>query len=118
MKLHEITNPRNHHANLHAKWRTEQEPDFELSYLPPYSPNLNPIERVWKLTRRLCLHNRYFPTLADVLETVEGQVKVQFTTGILGVVDAVNGPVDDVLAMWSIRAARDAAWTHAELLWQ
>jgi hypothetical protein len=52
-----------------------------------------------------------------ILETVEGQVKSQFTTGILGVVDAVNGPVDDVLAMWSIRAARDAAWTHAELLW-
>src|SRR3954451_5471823 len=23
-----------------------------------YSPELNPIERVWKLTRRLCLHNR------------------------------------------------------------
>ena len=52
-----------------------------------------------------------------ILETVEGQVKQQFMTGILGFVDAVNGPVDDVLAMWSIRAARDAAWTHAELLW-
>src|ERR1700704_2674022 len=25
-----------------------------------FSPDLNPIERVWKLTRRLCLHNRYF----------------------------------------------------------
>ena len=22
-----------------------------LDYLPPYSPELNPIERVWKLTR-------------------------------------------------------------------
>jgi transposase len=44
-----------------------------LSYLPPYSPDLNPIERVWKLTRRLCLHNRYFPTLADVSEVVESQ---------------------------------------------
>ena len=52
-----------------------------------------------------------------ILETVEAQVKQQFMTGIIGAVDAVNGPMDDVLAMWSIRAARDAAWTHAELLW-
>ena len=64
-------NARYHHAKLHARWRAEQEPEFTLSYLPPYSPDLNPIERVWKLTRRLCLHNRYFPTLAGVVEAVE-----------------------------------------------
>ena len=39
--------------------------------MPPYSPVLNPIERVWKLTRRLCLHNRYFPLLHEVTTTVE-----------------------------------------------
>jgi len=44
-----------------------------LDYLPPYSPELNPIERVWKLTRRLCVHNRYFPTLEEVIEVVETQ---------------------------------------------
>ncbi|MGH8615427.1 MAG: transposase, partial [Gammaproteobacteria bacterium] len=46
---------------------------FALDFLPPYSPELNPIERVWKLTRRLCLHNQYFPTLADVVSVVEKQ---------------------------------------------
>ena len=66
-------NAKYHHARLHADWRAEQEPDFVLSYLPPYSPDLNPIERVWKLTRRLCLHNRYFPTLAAVVAGVESQ---------------------------------------------
>src|SRR5438045_3538555 len=31
------------------------------SGLPPLTaPKLNPIERVWKLARRLCLHNRCF----------------------------------------------------------
>jgi len=64
-------NARYHHAKLHADWRAEQHPDFTLSYLPPYSPDLNPIERVWKLTRRLCLHNRYFPALDGVVEAVE-----------------------------------------------
>lgn len=66
-------NAKYHHSNLHAQWRMDQQPEFELSYLPPYSPELNPIERVWKLTRRLCLHNRYFPTLEEVTETVEAR---------------------------------------------
>ena len=67
-----IDNAKYHHATLHAQWRHGQQPDFALAYLPPYSPDLNPIERAWKLTRRLCLHNRYFATLADVVSAVEG----------------------------------------------
>jgi hypothetical protein len=34
---------------------------------------LNPIERVWKLTRRSCLHNRYFGQLSELIEDVENQ---------------------------------------------
>ena len=68
-----IDNAKYHHAKLHASWRAQAEPDFSLHYLPPYSPELNPIERVWKLTRRLCLHNRYFPELTGVIEVVEEQ---------------------------------------------
>ena len=34
---------------------------IRLHYLPPYSPNLNPIERLWKLFREQTLYNRYFP---------------------------------------------------------
>ena len=66
-------NAKYHHAKLHATWRAEQAPEFLLSYLPPYSPDLNPIERVWKLTRRLCLHNRYFENLQDVISAVESE---------------------------------------------
>jgi transposase len=42
-----------------------------LLFLPPYSPQLAPIERVWKLTRRLATLNQYFATLGDVLAVVE-----------------------------------------------
>ena len=36
--------------------------------LPPYSPDLNPIEQVWRVTRREKTHNRYWKNL-DVLST-------------------------------------------------
>ena len=46
---------------------------FALDFLPPYNPEINPNERVWKLTQRSCLHNRYFPLLEDVIDAVETQ---------------------------------------------
>ena len=66
-------NARYHHARLHKPWREKHADRFVLDYLPPYSPELNPIERVWKLTRRQCLHNRYFSLLDEVIDAVESQ---------------------------------------------
>jgi transposase len=74
-----LDNAKYHHARLHLEWRIAHRDRIDLLYLPPYSPELNPVERVWKLTRRLCLHNRYFPTLGDVLDAVERQF-VQWAT--------------------------------------
>ena len=39
---------------------------LEFIYLLPYSPELNPIERVWRITRRKVTHNRYFPSTEDL----------------------------------------------------
>jgi len=64
-------NARYHHATLHANWREECSKRFSQLFLPPYSPELNPIERVWKLTRRLATHNRYFEKLDMVAASVE-----------------------------------------------
>ena len=60
-----------HHSRLHKPWREKHADRFVLDFLPPYSPELNPIERVWKLTRRRCLHNRYFENLKDIISAVE-----------------------------------------------
>ena len=49
---------------------------FHCEYLPPYSPDLNPIERVWKLTRRLCVHNRYFSKISELVDLVEDQFQL------------------------------------------
>ena len=58
-----------------------------------------------------------FQRVNGVLETVEAQIKKEFATGVVATVDRLTAPIDDQLAIWSVRAARDAAWTNAEVLW-
>ena len=45
---------RYHHARVLAPFLKASRHVLRLLFLPPYSPDLNPIERVWKLARRLC----------------------------------------------------------------
>jgi len=66
-----LDNVRYHHASLHRTWRDKCRKRFALEFMPPDSPELNPVERVWKLTRRKATHNQYFPTLASVPVAVE-----------------------------------------------
>jgi transposase len=42
-------------------------------FLPSYSPELNPIERVWRMTRRQVTHNRYFPSTDDLRTVLNHQ---------------------------------------------
>ncbi len=42
-----------------------EHPHLEFKRLPSYSPQLNVIERLWKLLRRRATHNRLFGSLAD-----------------------------------------------------
>ena len=39
--------------------------------LPPYSPDLNPIEQVWRITRRENTHNVFFSSLSLLESTVD-----------------------------------------------
>ena len=71
-----LDNARFHHAAVLQPWLKDHRSQLQLDFLPPYSPDLNPIERVWKLTRRLCTHNRYFPKLEELIEAVFGQFRV------------------------------------------
>ena len=36
---------------------------IKILYLPPYSPNLNPIERLWKFMKKRVMANRYYPDI-------------------------------------------------------
>jgi len=68
-----LDNARYHHARSLAPLLQKYRRVLTLLYLPPYSPQLNPIERVWKLARRLATHNRYFATLDALVAAVSEQ---------------------------------------------
>lgn len=44
--------------------------EIELLYLPPYSPNLNPIERLWRWVKKDCLLNAYHETFGAFKDAV------------------------------------------------
>jgi len=65
-----VDNARWHHAKALQGWLAKHRDVLRLDFLPPYSPELNSVERVWKLTRTICTHNRYFDTLDALIDAV------------------------------------------------
>ena len=49
-------------------------PHLEFYRLPSYSPQLNVIERFWKLLRRRATHNRLFDSLADLKRSLRASL--------------------------------------------
>lgn len=68
-----VDNARWHHGKALQPWLRQHRRKLRLDFLPPYSPELNHIERVWKLTRRLCTHNQYFGALEKLIDVVQDQ---------------------------------------------
>jgi transposase len=60
-----LDNVRYHHAKKLQPFLEQNRGRLELMYLPPYSPDLNPIERVWWFMRKRITHNRYLETLYE-----------------------------------------------------
>ena len=59
-----VDNVRFHHAKK-LKGFLEANPTLEIRYLPAYSPDLNPVERVWWFMRKSITHNRYLSSIKE-----------------------------------------------------
>jgi transposase len=44
--------------------------EIELLFLPPYSPNLNLIERLWKFVKKECLASQYYASFDTFKEAI------------------------------------------------
>ena len=67
--------------------------------------------------RRRSPQHRDFLRVNALLAAVEEEAKAGLTAGIVGGVDVALGSLDDVVAMWNVERARDAAWVNGETLW-
>jgi len=82
--LQQLIDANPHAENIHIIWdnagyhKSEQILSFIKGtkitphYLPPYSPNLNPIERLWKIMHENVTYNRYYPKFSDFTEAIIG----------------------------------------------
>jgi len=52
-----------------------------------------------------------------LIKDVEERVKTWLLTDAVAELDRDFGSVDDVIAIWSVERARDAAWIRAQVLW-
>ena len=57
-------------AALRPFWAAHQARLF-VTQLPSYSPDYNPIEFLWRATKRTATHNRYFPAFETLVDSVE-----------------------------------------------
>ena len=71
-KIHFVLdNARYYHSHEVRDWLARHK-RIKLHYLPPYSPNLNLIERVWKFFNEKVRNNRYYETFQDFRAACQG----------------------------------------------
>jgi len=65
-----LDNARVHHAKALQPFLRAKEDKLELLFLPPYSPDLNPMEWFWKFLRKQVTHNTFFDTFKKFQGTI------------------------------------------------
>ena len=53
----------------------ERNPRVEMLFLPPYCPNLNLQERIWRFMKEKIIHNTYYPTFKEFRKEILGFFK-------------------------------------------
>lgn len=64
-----LDNARYYHS-LIVKDFIKKHPQIILKFLPPYSPNLNIIERLWKILKKKVVYNKFYLKFDDFRENV------------------------------------------------
>jgi transposase len=59
-----------HKDEIVWEWFSDNKQYIEVYNLPPYSPEFNAAEPLWKYTRKTGTHNRYFESENAIMETL------------------------------------------------
>lgn len=70
-----LDNARIHHAKLLQPYLDSLKERLELVFLPPYSPNLNIIEGLWKWLKSEVINNVFFPNVCKIQQAVRRFMK-------------------------------------------
>ena len=89
-KIHVILDGAGYHRSQIVKDWAEVV-NIRLHYLPPYSPNLNPIERMWKLMNEHARNNRYFSSTREFREAIS----VFFNQTLPDIADSLTSRIND-----------------------
>lgn len=68
-----LDNAKYHRARILKRFFVRNRKRLTPIFLPSYSPELNPIERVWRITRRKVTHNRYFSSRDELTTALNHQ---------------------------------------------
>jgi transposase len=66
-----VDNDRAHKAKAVRQLLEKHDNRIQLEWLPPYSPELDPQEDIWRHMRRRVTHNHYFEHMDALLEAVK-----------------------------------------------
>ena len=69
LNIHLILDQAGYHRALEVK-NEAKKLKIKLHYLPPCSPNLTPIERLWKVMNEYARNNRFFKGAKDFRESL------------------------------------------------
>lgn len=62
-----------------AGWHTSRDlqipENITIEFLPPYSPELNPVEKLWWWLRKNVTHNNLFRTLENLMDALEREFR-------------------------------------------
>lgn len=60
-----------HRAKVVKDFLAQHTTRLTVTQLPSYSPDYNPIEYLWRATKRQATHNHYFPNFADLVASID-----------------------------------------------
>lgn len=57
-------------AGWHKSKNLEVPENIKIVYLPPYSPELNPVERFWQYIKSLTIKNKVYDKIEELEDTI------------------------------------------------